>query len=124
MLDTCVIVAAVKSRTGASFQLVELATIENGYLETVVTTALISEYEDVIFRPEHRTPGWTNADLHALIDALLVPADWANTSFSYRPLLRDAGDELVLEAAISGQADMVVTFNQQQGFSPCKAVWH
>jgi predicted nucleic acid-binding protein len=32
------------------------------------------------------------------------------THFSYRPTLQDEGDELVLEAAINGQAD-IVTFN-------------
>jgi len=119
VLDTCVIVAAIKSRTGASFQLVELATIRNEYFETVLTTALINEYEDVIFRPEHRTARWRDADLHGLIDSLLVPAEWVGTSFSFRPLLRDAGDELVVEAAISGRASMIVTFNTKD-FRPVK----
>ncbi len=119
MLDTCVIIAAIKSRRGASFQLVELAAIRNDYFETVLTAALISQYEDVIFRPEHRLPGWRDEDLHALISSLLVPADWVGTSFSIRPTLNDAGDELVLEAAINGQAEMIVTFNTKD-FRPAK----
>jgi hypothetical protein len=45
-----------------------------------------------------------------LIDGLLVPAEWVETHFSYRPALRDVGDEFVLEAAINGGAD-IVTFN-------------
>jgi predicted nucleic acid-binding protein len=76
-----------------------------------LTNALISEYEEVIHRPEHRLKSWTNDDLAALIDSLLVPAHWAPTDFSYRPSLRDADDELVLEAAVNGQADMIATFN-------------
>jgi predicted nucleic acid-binding protein len=60
-----------------------------------------------------------DTDLHALIDSLLVPAEWVGTSFSFRPLLRDAGDELVVEAAISGRASMIVTFNTKD-FRPVK----
>jgi len=111
VLDTCVIVAAVKSRFGASFLLVNAASARNRFFECVLTNALISEYEEVIHRPEHRLKNWTNDDLAALIDSLLVPAHWAPTDFSYRPSLKDADDELVLEAAINGQADMVITFN-------------
>ena len=45
-----------------------------------------------------------------MIDSLLVPAEWLTPHFSYRPMLDDPGDEMVLEAAINGQAD-IVTFN-------------
>ena len=114
VLDTCVIVAAVKSRGGASHVLVELAPA--GQIETVLTMPLISQYEDVLYRPEHRVPGWTDEDLTALLDSLLVRAEWVHTSFSYRPTLRDEGDGLVLEAAINGQAD-IVTFNVRD-FAP------
>jgi putative PIN family toxin of toxin-antitoxin system len=108
VLDTCVIVAAVKSSGGASHVLVELASA--GQIETVLTVPLISQYEDVLYRPEHRVAGWTDEDLGALIDSLLASAERVHVNFSYRPTLRDEGDELVLEAAINGQAD-VVTFN-------------
>lgn len=56
-------------------------------------------------------PGWTDDDLYALVQSLLVPAHWASTNFRYRPLLDDVGDELVLEAAINGGAKKIVTFN-------------
>src|SRR5258708_28429747 len=65
----------------------------------VLTTSLVNQYEDVLHRPEHRMEGWTDADLFALVDSLLVPARWVMSDFSHRPSLRDAGDELVLEAA-------------------------
>ena len=111
MLDTCVIVAAIKSRLGASFILVNAAGARNRFFQCVLSNALISEYEEVIHRPEQRLANWKDSDLSALIDSLLVPAHWAPTDFSYRPLLRDPDDELVLEAAINGQAQMIVTFN-------------
>lgn len=88
--------------------LVDLAS--TGKIAIVLTTSLVNQYEDVLHRPEHRMEEWTDADLFALVDSLLVPARWVMSDFSHRPSLRDAGDELVLEAAIAGQAD-IVTFN-------------
>lgn len=88
--------------------LVDLAS--TGKIATVLSTSLLSQYEDVLFRPEHRMEGWADEDLFALVDSLLVPALRVQSAFSYRPSLQDAGDELVLEAAIAGQAD-IVTFN-------------
>src|SRR6185437_9579287 len=105
VLDTCVIVAAVRSRTGASHVLVDLAS--RGEITAVLTVPLIAEYEDVLHRPEHRVTGWNDDDLYALIDSLLVPSEWVTPHFSYRPLLTDEADEMVLEAAINGQADIV-----------------
>lgn len=55
-------------------------------------------------------PGWKDKDIAELIDSLLVPAQWVRPNFSYRPSLQDVGDEMVLEAAIAGQAD-IVTFD-------------
>jgi predicted nucleic acid-binding protein len=117
VLDTCVIVAAVRSRSGASFVVVDLAISPNKFFQPVLTEALANQYEDVIYRPEHRVPDWTDDDLYALIQSLLVPSHWAVTNFSYRPSLEDAGDELVLEAAINGGADKIVTFNAKD-FKP------
>ncbi|MEP6535195.1 MAG: PIN domain-containing protein [Bryobacteraceae bacterium] len=108
VLDTCVLVAAVRSRNGASFVIVDLAS--TGKIKTVLSTSLVSQYEDVLFRPEHRVDGWTDEDLFALVDSLLVPAQRVQTNFSCRPSLQDAGDELVLEAAIAGRAH-IVTFD-------------
>ena len=98
VIDTCVILAAIKSAKGASRILVDLAS--TGDITAVLTDALVNEYEDVIFRPEHRMEGWEDSDLHALIDSLLVPSEWAEVHFSYRPVLSDPGDELILMAAI------------------------
>jgi predicted nucleic acid-binding protein len=49
----------------------------------------------------------------AVIVAVLAMADPVETHFMWRPQLRDPGDELVLEAAVSGQAAAIVTFNQR-----------
>lgn len=119
VLDTCVLVAAIRSGTGASSLIVDLASQENRFFQIVLNEALASQYEDVIYRAEHRNSEWSDQDLYALLQSLLVPAHWAVTNFSYRPLLRDVGDELVLEAAINGQANTIVTFNLKD-FEPAE----
>ena len=48
-----------------------------------------------------------------LLDALISVSRPVHRSFFWRPLLRDAADDMVLEVAMSGRADMLVTFNQR-----------
>lgn len=119
VLDTCVIVSAIKSSTGASAVLVDLATQQNPFFQAILSEGILYQYEDVLYRPEHRVKGWTDKDLYALVQSLMVPADWAVTNFRYRPLLEDAGDELVLEAALNSQADYIATFNVKD-FGPAE----
>jgi predicted nucleic acid-binding protein len=114
VLDTCVVVAGIRSETGASRKLLDLASM--GEFTPVLSGPLVAEYEDVIHRPENQLEGWTREQLSALIDSLLIPGEWATTHFSYRPILPDPADELVLEAAINGHAD-IVSFNEKH-FKP------
>lgn len=50
-------------------------------------------------------------DVDVFIDAVLAMAEPVETHFLWRPQLRDPGDEFVLEAAVNGHADAIVTFN-------------
>ena len=58
----------------------------------------------------------TMHDVHALIRAASV-AEPVRLAFLWRPMLRDADDDMVLEAAINGKADAIVTFNRRD-FAP------
>jgi putative PIN family toxin of toxin-antitoxin system len=110
VLDTSVIVAAFRSRTGASNLL--LQAVARGLLRPLVTTALFLEYEDVLLRPEHRlVTGMTPADVEATLAALASAAEPVEVHFRWRPQLTDPADELVLEAAVNGAADFLVTHN-------------
>lgn len=112
VLDTDVFIAALRSKTGASAQLVKLAL--DGQLEVAATVALILEYEAVALRPEHLLAGEKNeTDVRRILDQLVSQAACVETHFGWRPQLRDADDELVLGAAISGGAASVVTFNRR-----------
>ncbi len=83
-----------------------------------MTTALFLEYEDVLLRPEHRlATGLSEEDVERVLAALASAAEPVEVHFRWRPQLRDPADELVLEAAVNGRADALVTHNVRH-FAP------
>ena len=112
VIDTSVLVAGLRSRLGASAALLHETTAKR--LTLVASPALFLEYEAVLKREQHNLPvqfvdGFL-AELAACIDPVEI---W----FLWRPQLRDAGDEMVLETAINGQASAIVTHNRRD-FEP------
>jgi predicted nucleic acid-binding protein len=70
------------------------------------------EYEAVCRRPEHRLEaGLSSREVEIFLDAVIAMAEPVPTHFLWRPQLRDPNDEMVLEAAVNGRADALVTFN-------------
>ncbi len=118
VLDTDVIVAAMRSPSGASAEL--LQQIDKGQAVMLLSVALALEYEATCQRAEHRlAAGLGGTEVGIFIDGLVVLAEQVIPYFRWRPQLRDAGDEMVLEAAVNGQADAIVTFNQRDfGVAP------
>ena len=106
IIDTNVLVAALRSRDGASFKLLSL--IDSGLLAVGITVPLVFEYEDVIKR-EHLGIDATSAE--AVLDYFCAVASHHQVHFMWRPYLRDPKDDLVLEAAVAAEATHIVTFN-------------
>ena len=110
VLDTSVLVAGFRSRKGASNLL--LQRVAKGTLRPLVTTALFLEYEDVLLRAEHRlVTGMSEGDVEGALAAFASAAEPVEVHFRWRPQLSDPADELVLEAAVNGRADALVTHN-------------
>lgn len=110
LLDTDVVVAAMRSDQGASRQLL-LAALDRRFA-VLASVPLMLEYEAVLKRPEHLTAaGITAADANTVLDALAKVAEPVRLAFLWRPRLRDPADEMVLETAVNGAADYLVTFN-------------
>ena len=79
-----------------------------------MNVALALEYDAVCRRTEHvAASGLNQAEIETFLNGLVSLAEAVNSYFRWRPLLRDAGDEMVLDVAINGQADWLVTFNRQ-----------
>lgn len=110
VLDTNVVVSAFRSRRGASNALLRLAV--DGSIRPLCSTALFLEYEAVLSREETRAAtGHSLDDVASVMRALAAVAEGIDIPFRVRPMLRDADDEMVLEVALNGQADAIVTHN-------------
>ncbi len=110
VLDTDVVVAGMRSPTGASAALL-VAALESR-LTLCANVALMLEYEAVCSRAAHRTAaGLTQKEIAIFLDAIAALVEPVETHFLWRPQLRDPADEMVLEAAVNGNAQAIVTFN-------------
>lgn len=118
ILDTSIMVAAIHSDSGASRRLLVGALA--GQFRLLVSTSLLIEYEAVMTRPVHlAASSLSEADVAALLDSVAGIAEPVRLSFLWRPQLRDADDDMVLEAAVNGSADAIVTFNIRDFEGPC-----
>ena len=100
----------MRSPTGASAAILRAA--RKGRPTTLLSVALALEYEAVCRKAEHRlASGLSEREVDIFLTAVIAQAEPVKTHFLWRPQLRDAGDEMVLETAVNGRADAVVTFN-------------
>jgi putative PIN family toxin of toxin-antitoxin system len=110
VFDTDVLVAALRSDRGASRQL--LTASLDRKIELLVSVPLMIEYEAVLTRIEHLdASGLTAAQVNEVLDAVAKVAIPVHLRFLWRPRLKDPADEMVLETAVNGGADRLVTFN-------------
>jgi putative PIN family toxin of toxin-antitoxin system len=107
VIDTNVLVAALRSRLGASFKL--LSQVGTGLFRIVLTVPLLMEYEDVLLRPA-MVPV-SAAGVQDIIDFICADATAHDVHFLWRPRLPDPKDDMVLEAAVNGGAAVIVTHN-------------
>jgi putative PIN family toxin of toxin-antitoxin system len=121
VLDTSVIVAATRSDSGAAREVL-LAALERR-LEALLSVALALEYEAVLKRPEQlAASGGTIEQIDKLLNAVIAVSRPVYRSFLWRPLLPDSNDDMVLEAALSGHANLQATFNRRD-FEIAASAW-
>jgi putative PIN family toxin of toxin-antitoxin system len=108
VLDTSVVVAGTRSRNGASFQL--LSRVGTAAFDIAVSVPLLLEYEDALKRHPSAT-GLSDDHVDEIIDYMCSVAIRQEIFYLWRPALRDAGDDLVLELAVAANCDAIVTHN-------------
>jgi predicted nucleic acid-binding protein len=80
--------------------------------EILASVPLVIEYEAVLTRPEHlEASGLTSREMNDVLDALVKVSVPVHFWFLWHPRLKDPADEMVLETAVNGEADWLVTFN-------------
>lgn len=110
VLDTDVLVAAFDSPTGASRQLI--IDVLDGHACLLMSTNLMLEYEAVLTRPAVlRMIGIDAAAVRTVLDELAGLCTPVALDYRWRPVAADPDDDMVIETAINGGADAIVTFN-------------
>jgi len=109
VLDTSVLVAAARSRQGASFAL--LSMLPSDRFQIALSVALYTEWQAVLCRPEHLPPERGPEDALAFLRYLASIAHLQNIHYLWRPFLRDPDDDMVLECAVASGSRHLVTHN-------------
>jgi len=108
VVDTSVVVSALRSRRGASFRLMRL--VGRDRFRTIVSVPLVLEYESATKRIS-RSLGLRHSDIDDVLDYLCKVSEHRQIFYLWRPHLRDPSDDMVLELAVEAEADAIVTHN-------------
>lgn len=108
VIDTNVLVSALKSKRGASYKILSL--MPTGKFEFHLSVPLVCEYESVLKRSDLNLT-WTIDEIDELMDIICLFGVKHEIWYLWRPLLQDAGDEFVAELAVTAQAEAIVTQN-------------
>ena len=110
VLDTNVLLAALRSRQGASFEII--SRYRHGEFALLISNTVVSEYDEVLKR-EGQSFGVSSSLVDRYLDALCAGADAFRTSSFWKPALPDADDEAFAQLALEAKVGYLVTFNQR-----------
>ena len=107
VIDTNVVVSAIRSRRGASFRL--LSEVGRGRFEATISVPLVVEYASALY--EHKPTNISDDDVETVLNYLCAAARQQEIFYLWRPGLRDPKDDMVLEVAVAGRCQTIVTYN-------------
>ncbi len=111
VIDTNVLVSALRSRNGASFLLLNLVRNHDERFEINISTPLVLEYESVLKRDVH-LHGNSLSSVEYFIDDLISLSNKYQVHYLLRPYLNDPDDDFIAELAFCSCADYIVTYNE------------
>jgi putative PIN family toxin of toxin-antitoxin system len=110
VIDTNVLVSALRSKRGASFRL--LRRLRDSRHKINVSVPLVIEYEKAA-KGAIRRGGLSAREVDDILDCICAVARHREIYYLWRPLLRHPKDDMVLELAVAGGCDFIVTYNQR-----------
>ena len=108
VIDTNILYAALYSSRGASFQIVRL--IRSGKIIPCISVTLAMEYEAVLTSKREELDITLN-ELSGFLGHFVTLAERIKIFYLWRPGLRDPGDDMVLETAVSARTEFIITHN-------------
>ena len=110
VLDTNILVTALRSKRGASFKLISL--IDKGPFKVNLSVSLVFQYEEIL-RRQRRSLHVNQEDIADFIDYLCSVANLHEIYFLWRPYLPDPQDDMILELAVNASCKYIVTYNKR-----------
>ena len=116
VIDTNVLISALRSKQGASHKLLLL--LADDAFTPNVSVPLFVEYESVAKRTGLLS-GLDSNIINSILDYFLSKSKIRKIFYLWRPFLKDQKDDLVLEVAVESQSEFIITFNTSD-FSGCE----
>ena len=109
IIDTNILVSALKSDMGASYTLI--SKLPSPKFQFSISVPLYIEYQDVLTRKEHLTGTSTKKEVLAFLRYLCKIANRQKIFYLWRPWLKDPKDDMVLELAVAAKSKYIITYN-------------
>lgn len=116
VIDTNIVIAALRSRRGASFRLLSL--IQEKHFTPILSLPLFLEYEEVVYR-EVQKGTFPQKNGEMLLDFICYHFEHQELHYRWRPMLNDPKDEMVLETLLNSRSEYLITYNKKD-FLPVK----
>jgi putative PIN family toxin of toxin-antitoxin system len=110
VIDTSVLISALIGEEGPSREILRRSL--KGEYKPLINNALFSEYEDISSRKRilDRCP-LNPQEIRELLNSLYSVCQWVSVYFLWRPNLKDEGDNFLIELALAGNADVIISNN-------------
>ena len=110
VIDTSIVISALIGEKGPSREILRLCL--QGRYNPLISNALFQEIEDVITRDRVRKLcPLTEEEMRSLINAFYNTCRWVPIYYLWRPNLKDEGDNFLIELALAGNSNLIVTNN-------------
>jgi len=113
-MDTNVLMAGLRSKSGASHELLRLLSLRRWTL--VLSNTLLTEYQEILHREQSFLP-YNHKEIERLLDGFCLRAEKRRLHWRWWPVLPDPDAEALIHLAAEGRVEYLVTHNVRH-FSP------